>query len=87
MMSSDNDKVFSQAMSGGAWKREPRVDLTRKKHRPTGPSEHRRRAAAQLPVADPNQPSIRGRAADAWFVLFSSARVCKTAFSQLKQGR
>ena len=91
MMSSDNDKVFSQAMSDVVrLKREPRVDLTRNTPPDRDPSlEHRRRAAAQLPELDRNQLTENAVAPlDAWFVLdFKRPGVQNGVFRKLKQGR
>ncbi len=91
MMSSDNDKVFSQAMSDVVrLKREPRVDLARKTPPDSDPSlEHRRRAAAQLPELDRNQLTDNAIAPlDAWFVLeFKRPGVQNGVFRKLKQGR
>lgn len=91
MMSSDNDKVFSQEMSDVVrLKREPRVDLTRKTSSDVDPSlEHRRRAAAQLPEPDRNQLTAKAVAPlDAWFVLeFKRPGVQNGVFRKLKQGR
>jgi DNA-nicking Smr family endonuclease len=90
-MSSDNDEVFSQAMSDVVrLKREPRVDLARKTPSDKDSSlEHRRRAAAQLPETDRNQLTETGIAPlDAWFVLaFKRPGVQNGVFRKLKQGR
>jgi DNA-nicking Smr family endonuclease len=90
-MSSDNDKVFSQAMSDVVrLKREPRVDLVHKAPPDRDPSlEHRRRAAAQLMEPDRNQLSENEIAPlDAWFVLaFKRPGVQNGVFRKLKQGR
>lgn len=90
-MSSDNDKVFSDAMADvKRLKREPRVDLGRANLSDRDSSlEHRRRAAAQLPEPDRNRLSDTGiEPLDAWFVLeFKRPGVQNGVFRKLKQGR
>ena len=65
MMSGDNDKVFSDAMSDVVpLKYEPRVDLSRKSALDKDSSlEHRRRAAAEMPETDLNVLSNTGDSA------------------------
>lgn len=62
MMSIDNDKVFSDAMSDVVpLKYESKVDLNRKTVRDKDSSlEHRRRAAAEMPESDLNTLSTTG---------------------------
>ncbi len=91
MMSSDNDKVFTEAMSDVVrLKREPRVDLARNTHSDRDSSvEHRRRAAAHILEPDRNQLTGMGIVPlDAWFVLaFKRPGVQNGVFRKLKQGR
>ncbi len=90
-MSSDGDKVFSEAMLDVVRRAsEPRVDLRRKKLSEEDPSvEHRRRAAAMAPERDRNTLSQTGIAPlDAWYVLsFQRSGVQNGVFRKLKQGR
>jgi len=90
-MSSDGDKVFSDAMSDVVpLKREPRVGVSRKPAPDKDFSlEHRRRAAAQAPAVDRNPLSGTEIAPlDAWFVLaFKRPGVQNGVFRKLKQGR
>ena len=90
-MSSDGDKVFSDAMSDVVRRKsEPRVDLSRKKFPDTDPSiEHRRRAAATAPESDRNALTQTGVVPlDAWYVLsFQRPGVQNGVFRKLKQGR
>lgn len=91
MMSADNDKVFSDAMSDVVpLKYEPRVDLSRKSALDKDSSlEHRRRAAAEMPESDRNVLSNTGVVPlDAWLVLaFKRTGVQNGVFRKLKQGR
>lgn len=91
MMSSDKDKVFSEAMADVVpLKREPRVDVARKTQPDRDTSlEHRRQAATQLPELDRNQLSNREiMPLDAWYVLaFKRPGVQNGVFRKLKQGR
>jgi DNA-nicking Smr family endonuclease len=90
-MSSDGDKVFSDAMSDVVRRKsEPKVDLSRKKLAENDPSvEHRRRAAALAPERDRNTLTQTGIAPlDAWYVLdFKRSGVQNGVFRKLKQGR
>ncbi len=90
-MSSDNDKVFSQAMVDVVrLKREPRADLASKTQPDRDSSlEYRRRSAAQLLEPDRNPLAAQGIAPlDAWFVLaFQRPGVQHGVFRKLKQGR
>ena len=91
MMSTDNDKVFSDLMSDVVpLKREPRADLGRRTTPDSHSSfEHRRRAAEQLPENDRNTLSdARVMPLDAWFVLsFKRAGVQNGVFRKFKQGK
>lgn len=91
MMSSDNDKVFSEAMSDVLpLKREPRVDVRRNTLSERDSSvEHRRRAAARPPEEDRNRLTETGIVPlDAWFVLsFKRPGVQNGVFRKFKQGR
>lgn len=91
MMSTNNDKVFSDLMSDVVpLKREPRADLGRKASSGADSSlEHRRRAAEQLPEQDRNPLTGSGiMPLDAWFVLsFKRPGVQNGVFRKFKQGR
>jgi DNA-nicking Smr family endonuclease len=90
-MSSDSDKVFSDAMSDVVpLKSEPRVDVGRNRYADNDSSvEHRRRAAAAALERDRNpltQTDIVPL--DAWYVLaFKRSGVQNGVFRKLKQGR
>jgi DNA-nicking Smr family endonuclease len=90
-MSSDGNKVFSDAMSDVVRRKsEPRVDLSRKRLPDSDPSiEHRRRAAATAPENDRNALTQTGVVPlDAWYVLsFQRPGVQNGVFRKLKQGR
>ena len=90
-MSSDGDKVFSEAMSDVVpLKSEPRVDIVRNRHAEKDSSvEHRRRAAAQALERDRNPLTQTDIAPlDPWYVLaFQRPGVQNGVFRKLKQGR
>jgi DNA-nicking Smr family endonuclease len=90
-MSSDGDKIFSDAMSDVVrLKKEPRVDLGRNRSTAKDSSvEHRRRAAAQATALDRNPLTQTGiEPLDAWYVLsFKRPGVQNGVFRKLKQGR
>ena len=91
MMSSEGDKVFSDAMSDVVrLKREPRIDPGRIRRTVSDPSlEHRRRAAQEAAARDANPLSHTGiEPLDAWYVLeFKRPGVQNGVFRKLKQGR
>jgi DNA-nicking Smr family endonuclease len=91
MMSSDSDKVFSDAVSDVVpLKREPRAELARKTLPDKDSSlEHRRRAAMEAPGRDHNPLTETGvTPLDAWYVLeFKRPGVQNGVFRKLKQGR
>ena len=90
-MTSDDDKIFLDEMSGVVpLKREPRVDVRRKGQPDRNSSmDHRRQAAVKGKERDRNNLSDTGVAPlDSWFVLeFKRSGVQNGVFRKLKQGR
>jgi DNA-nicking Smr family endonuclease len=91
MMSDDNDKVFSDAMSDvQPLKREPRAGVHQSAQSKRDASlTHRRQAAAEVIEGERNKLTDTGIAPlDAWFVLsFQRPGVQNGVFRKFKQGR